>query len=41
MTSYKVIVRNSPNWREHKAATLGVSVISPNWQGNKFAAIFH
>ncbi|MGB9154832.1 MAG: tRNA-dependent cyclodipeptide synthase [Alphaproteobacteria bacterium] len=39
MTSYKVIVRNSPNWREHKAATLGVSVISPNWQGNKFAAI--
>jgi tRNA-dependent cyclodipeptide synthase len=39
MSRYKVIVRNSPNWRQHKAATLGVSVPSPNWQDEKFASI--
>jgi len=39
MTHYKAIVRNSPGWREHEAATLGVSVSSPNWQDEKFAAI--
>jgi tRNA-dependent cyclodipeptide synthase len=38
---YKVIVRHSPGWREKKAATLGVSVGSPNWAGEKFAAILH
>jgi len=36
---YKIIVRHSPGWREKKAATLGVSVGSPNWEGEKFAAI--
>src|ERR1700733_1055442 len=39
MTAYKVEVRNSPGWRNFKAATLGVSAPSPNWQGAKFAAI--
>jgi hypothetical protein len=39
MTRYKIEVRNSPGWRNHKAATLGVSVTSPNWQSEKFAAI--
>lgn len=39
MSRYKIVVRNSPNWRKKKAATLGVSVTSPNWQGEKFAAI--
>lgn len=39
MTPYKVILRNSPNWRNHTAATLGVSVTSPNWNGDKFASI--
>ena len=39
MTGYKVVVRNSPGWRDHQAATLGVSVNSPNWQGEKFASI--
>lgn len=36
---YKAIVRGSPGWRDHDAATLGVSTASPNWQGRKFAAI--
>jgi tRNA-dependent cyclodipeptide synthase len=39
MSRYKVIVRNSPGWRASNAATLGVSVSSPNWQGDKFASI--
>ena len=39
MSRYKVIVRHSPNWRAFKACTLGVSVTSPNWQDDKFAAI--
>ena len=39
MSQYKVIVRNSQGWRNHKAATLGVSVLSPNWQGHKFISI--
>lgn len=39
MNRYKVEIRNSPGWREQNAATLGVSVSSPNWQGEKFAAI--
>ena len=39
MSAYRVVVRNSPNWRNHKAATLGVSVPSLNWQGNKFESI--
>ncbi|MDD3029901.1 MAG: tRNA-dependent cyclodipeptide synthase [Alphaproteobacteria bacterium] len=36
---YKVIVRHSPGWRGKEAATLGVSVGSPNWQDDKFVAI--
>lgn len=39
MTHYKIVVRNSPGWRNFAAATLGVSAPSPNWQGRKFAAI--
>lgn len=39
MSQYKIIIRNSPGWRNHKAATLGVSVLSPNWQEEKFASI--
>lgn len=39
MSRYRIIVRNSPHWRDHNAATLGVSVTSPNWQGEKFASI--
>ena len=39
MTPYKIIVRHSPNWRKQTAATLGVSVNSPNWQDDKFASI--
>jgi tRNA-dependent cyclodipeptide synthase len=39
MSGYKVEVRNSPGWRDFEAATLGVSAPSPNWQGEKFAAI--
>src|SRR5262249_26243171 len=39
MSAYKIIVRGSPGWRNHKAATFGVSVSSPNWQGDKFASI--
>jgi tRNA-dependent cyclodipeptide synthase len=39
MSPYKVIVRNSPGWRDFPACTLGVSVNSPNWQDEKFASI--
>jgi hypothetical protein len=39
MSRYRIIVRNSPHWRDHDAATLGVSVTSSNWQGEKFASI--
>lgn len=39
MSRYKIVVRNSPGWRNFGAATLGVSTPSPNWQGTKFAAI--
>lgn len=39
MSTYKVIVRNSPGWRGFEACTLGVSVTSPNWQDDHFAAI--
>lgn len=39
MNRYKVIVRNSPGWRNFDACTLGVSVMSPNWQDDKFASI--
>lgn len=39
MRIYKVVPRNSAGWRNHTAATLGVSVLSPNWQGERFAAI--
>src|SRR5262245_12845338 len=39
MTRYGVKVCKSPEWRRHRAATLGVSVTSQNWQGEKFAAI--
>ncbi|MDR3425236.1 MAG: tRNA-dependent cyclodipeptide synthase [Alphaproteobacteria bacterium] len=41
MTAYKVIVCNSPHWRQHEAVTLGVSVPSPNWQGDKLASILN
>jgi hypothetical protein len=30
MTTYKVIIRNSPGWRSFEVCTLGVSVTSPN-----------
>ncbi len=39
MSTYKVIIRNSPGWREFGACTLGVSVGSPNWQDQRFASI--
>lgn len=39
MTPYRIEVRNSPDWNKHTVATLGVSVTSPNWQDDKFAAI--
>jgi tRNA-dependent cyclodipeptide synthase len=40
MTRYKAEVRNSPGWQSFApAATLGVSTPSPNWHGEKFAAI--
>jgi tRNA-dependent cyclodipeptide synthase len=39
MTRYKIEVRNSPRWRQHNAATLGVSITSPNWQDEKFESI--
>jgi tRNA-dependent cyclodipeptide synthase len=39
MTTYKIIVRNSPGWHSFEACTLGVSVTSPNWQGEYFASI--
>jgi tRNA-dependent cyclodipeptide synthase len=39
MSTYKVIVRNSPGWRHFEACTLGVSVTSPNWQDEHFASI--
>ncbi len=38
-TRYKIEVRNCPNWRKQRATTLGVSIMSPNWQGEKFQAI--
>jgi tRNA-dependent cyclodipeptide synthase len=38
MSPYKIIVR-SPGWRNFDACTLGVSVNSPNWQGERFASI--
>jgi tRNA-dependent cyclodipeptide synthase len=38
MSKYKIIVR-SPGWRTFDACTLGVSVASPNWQGEHFASI--
>jgi tRNA-dependent cyclodipeptide synthase len=39
MSAYKIIIRNSPGWRAFEACTLGVSVTSPNWQGEHFASI--
>jgi tRNA-dependent cyclodipeptide synthase len=39
MSTYKVIIRNSPGWRSFEACTLGVSVSSPNWQDEHFASI--
>jgi tRNA-dependent cyclodipeptide synthase len=39
MSTYKIIVRNSPGWRSFEACTLGVSVTSPNWQDEHFASI--
>jgi tRNA-dependent cyclodipeptide synthase len=39
MGDYKIEVRNSDGWRNHKVATLGVSVPSTNWQGDKLASI--
>ena len=39
MSTYRVEVCKSPEWRRHKTATLGVSVPSPNWGDEKFAAI--
>jgi tRNA-dependent cyclodipeptide synthase len=37
--NYKVEIRNCPDWRAYSAATLGVSIESPNWKEEKFAAI--
>ena len=37
--TYKVEICKSPGWRNHKACVLGVSTPSPNWRGEKFAAI--
>ncbi len=39
MSTYKVIIRNSPGWRSFEACTLGVSVTSPNWQDDHFGSI--
>jgi tRNA-dependent cyclodipeptide synthase len=38
MSKYKIIVR-SPGWQNFEACTLGVSVLSPNWEGDYFASI--
>jgi tRNA-dependent cyclodipeptide synthase len=38
MSKYKIIV-NSAGWRSFDACTLGVSVLSPNWQHEYFASI--
>src|SRR5579863_10530241 len=38
MSKYKIIVR-SPGWRRFDACTLGVSVMSPNWQDEHFGSI--
>lgn len=37
--TYRVELRNAIGWRERNTAVLGVSVTSPNWQDDKFAAI--
>jgi tRNA-dependent cyclodipeptide synthase len=39
MSTYKVIIRNSPGWRSFEACTLGISVTSPNWQDGHFTSI--
>jgi tRNA-dependent cyclodipeptide synthase len=39
MNRYKIEVSNSPGWRDFSAATLGISTPSPNWHGEKLAAI--
>jgi tRNA-dependent cyclodipeptide synthase len=39
MSAFKIIIRNSPGWRDHDACSFGVSVNSPNWQGEHFASI--
>ena len=39
MIIYKPVVCQSQNWRDRKAATLGVSVSSSNWQDDKFESI--
>ena len=39
MSVYKIEPRSCPGWRHHDTATLGVSVPSPNWSGEKLATI--
>jgi tRNA-dependent cyclodipeptide synthase len=39
MSYYKIEVSNSAGWHNHKVVTLGVSVPSCNWEGDKFEAI--
>lgn len=37
--TYRIELRNATGWRQRTTAVLGVSVSSPNWQDDKFAAI--
>jgi tRNA-dependent cyclodipeptide synthase len=39
MNPYKVTICKSPGWRKLDTCTLGVSVPSSNWQGERFASI--
>ncbi len=39
MSTFRIIIRNSPGWRSFNDCTLGVSVTSPNWQAEHFASI--
>ncbi len=41
MDFYKIKISNSPGWQRFKATTLGISVLSPNWQEENFEAILN
>jgi tRNA-dependent cyclodipeptide synthase len=41
MNAYKVTICKSPGWRNRDVCTLGVSVPSSNWQGERFASILN